>query len=290
MKINDPIDIIQDGQNGFRTSISVIMAFWLFLVAVSLGLNLYHVNKENKRVALQTARAFFSQIVLTREWNALHGGVYVAVTGQTRPNPYLRVPRRDIVVDKGLTLTMINPAFMTRQLSELAEKKEGIRFHLTSLKPIRPLNAPDAWEREALLSFEKGNKERGEFLRANDRKSFVYMAPLVTEAPCLKCHAEQGYKEGDIRGGIRITLPLSDRLHLQPLVAAHLGLGFCGVVIILLFGKKLQKAYDTLRIQSIIDGLTGIPNHRFFTERLYLEFHRSRRHLIRDASPQSLPG
>jgi len=35
------------------------------------------------------------------------------------------------------------------------------------------------------------------------------MRPLVTEKPCLRCHAEQGYKEGDSRGGISITLSLA---------------------------------------------------------------------------------
>jgi len=32
-----------------------------------------------------------------------------------------------------------------------------------------------------------------------------YMAPLRVEEPCLKCHAEQGYKLGDIRGGISVS-------------------------------------------------------------------------------------
>jgi len=33
------------------------------------------------------------------------------------------------------------------------------------------------------------------------------MAPLKTEKECLPCHAEHGYREGDIRGGISVTLP-----------------------------------------------------------------------------------
>ncbi len=31
----------------------------------------------------------------------------------------------------------------------------------------------------------------------------------MTEKGCLKCHAEQGYKTGDIRGGISVSVPLS---------------------------------------------------------------------------------
>ncbi len=36
------------------------------------------------------------------------------------------------------------------------------------------------------------------------------MRPFVTEKSCLKCHAVQGYKEGDIRGGISISQPLGE--------------------------------------------------------------------------------
>ncbi|MGI9132680.1 MAG: ATP-binding protein, partial [Rhodoferax sp.] len=32
-----------------------------------------------------------------------------------------------------------------------------------------------------------------------------YMAPLMVEKPCLRCHASQGYKVGDVRGGISIS-------------------------------------------------------------------------------------
>jgi cytochrome c553 len=33
------------------------------------------------------------------------------------------------------------------------------------------------------------------------------MEPLKTEAACLLCHARQGYKVGDVRGGITIAFP-----------------------------------------------------------------------------------
>ena len=34
-----------------------------------------------------------------------------------------------------------------------------------------------------------------------------YMAPLFIKQPCLKCHAELGYKLGDVRGRISVTMP-----------------------------------------------------------------------------------
>ena len=34
------------------------------------------------------------------------------------------------------------------------------------------------------------------------------MAPLWTERPCLRCHEQQGYTEGELRGGISVTIPV----------------------------------------------------------------------------------
>ena len=70
-------------------------------------------------------------------------------------------PKRDIVDADGRKLTLVNPAFMTRQIAELAEKAEGVKFHITSLKPIRAANKADAWEAESLALF--GRRPRGSF-------------------------------------------------------------------------------------------------------------------------------
>jgi hypothetical protein len=45
----------------------------------------------------EVAKGFYEQILITRMWNARHGGVYVEITPATLPNPYLDVPDRDIV-------------------------------------------------------------------------------------------------------------------------------------------------------------------------------------------------
>lgn len=101
----------------------------------------------------------------------------------------------------------MNPAYITRQVHELSFKKLGIIGHITSLDPIRQANAPDEWEINALKEFEKGVDEYSGFSIINDEKYFRYMHPLITEEGCLKCHEAQGYKVGDIRGGISSTVP-----------------------------------------------------------------------------------
>ncbi len=174
-----------------RKALVFIIIAWLVLVSTSVLWNFINAKKQRKRITFQTARTIFTQLVLTREWNADHGGVYVSTSFDTQPNPYLEDPLRDIEVNRDLKLTKVNPAFMTRQLSEIAAKREGVQFHITSLEPIRPQNRPTAWETKALEAFEKGTKEVGEFVKGESNTSFRYMAPLMTQETCLKCHAKQ---------------------------------------------------------------------------------------------------
>jgi signal transduction histidine kinase len=186
----------------------LLLGLWAMAVLGSLTLQLDQQKRHGMEVASEGLRNIFRMVVLTRSWNAGHGGVYVPVTEKTQPNPYLdRHPRRDLVTRDGQQLTLINPAFMTRQLAEMANIDEGVIFHITSLRPIRPKNVADLWESAALRSFEQGARERIEIVPADAGDQLRYMAPLTVDQTCMACHAQQGYQVGQIRGGISISLP-----------------------------------------------------------------------------------
>lgn len=138
----------------------------------------------------------------------MHGGTYAPVTDYTLPNPWLDVEERDIETPSGRTLTLITPAYMTRQVHELELESEGTQGHITSLNPIRPANAPDPWEASALRSFELGEDEVTACQEINGEPYLRFMRPLLVDQSCLKCHAHQGYREGDVRGGISVSIPL----------------------------------------------------------------------------------
>ena len=171
------------------------------------------IDRNLETVARERGAVLFRLIELTRDWNAEHGGVYVPITPATQPNPYLDDPQRDVVTVDGQRLTKINPAFMTRQISEIAARAQGLQFHITSLKPIRPANDPDSWERESLAHFENGARERISLVGLESGAPVHrYMAPLLVKPSCMKCHSGQGYRVGDIRGGISVSTPAADLL------------------------------------------------------------------------------
>lgn len=224
-----------------KKEIAVVIIFWLSVVAIALWWNLLDEKRENERVAFETARAFFHQIVITRMWNSNHGGVYVPVTETTKPNPYLEDPLRDLTAENGMQLTKINPAYMTRQIAEIAAQSEGVQFHIMSRNPIRPGNVPTEDERKWLKSFEEGVREKGEFQTKGDTTYFHYVAPLFVEDSCLQCHAKQGYKKGDVRGGISIIIPYLSKKLSVALIAGYGFTALAGVILILFGGRMLEN-------------------------------------------------
>ena len=230
-----------------RNRTLILMTAWLCILSSFAYWSEMDTRKEEKQRALITAKAFFQQIVISRQWNASHNGVYVPITTTTQPNQYLPIQGRDLTADNGLQLTKINPSFMTREMAELAQKNaSGIHFHLTSLKPIRPGNKAAEWEERWLKSFEQGVKEQGEFFEDGSNTWFRYMAPLIVGAECLKCHAQQGYKEGDIRGGLSVSLPYPAHTHLL-IFAGYGSIAGLGLILIFIGGtlyERKQRLFD----------------------------------------------
>lgn len=266
-------------------TINISMVILLIILGIFIGFFIN--NKRLIEAELETrARAHFNNIVLTRHWNATYGGVYVEKREGVISNPYLKNP--DITSIDGTVYTKKNPALMTREISELADHDGSYTFHITSLKPLNPGNKPDAFESRSLRLFEQGEKEV--FLKEDQQDGkvfFRYMGPLVTEKSCLDCHGEQGYKVGDVRGGISIRFDIDDiekallvnraLLITLFLVTVVLLLGSIYLQIVLLY-RRLRTAQDKIKKMAITDELTGLYNRRYFFERLEAESNRSVRH------------
>lgn len=191
-----------------QRSLIGLAVFWTIALVALGSLDTWQTYKGVVDDARSSANESVRKDMVYRRWAAMHGGVYVPVTPQTPPNPYLAdIPERDISTPSGKKLTLLNPAYMTRQVHELGNKDFGSKGHITSLKPLRAENAPDSWETRVLQSFEAGAEESSAFETSGSETYFRFMRPLVTDAGCLKCHEKQGYKVGDIRGGISVSIP-----------------------------------------------------------------------------------
>ena len=247
-------------------SIWVLIAAWLSLI----GFSFFWQKTQHENAAIEfayiEARSQFNKDLLFRRWASGHGGVYAPPTEKSPPNPYLaHIPGRDVTTQDGRKLTLINPAYMTRQVHELAAEQSGMRAHITSLKPIRPENAPDEWERKALGTFEKGQAEMVSREMMDGEPVYRFMRALLVEQSCLKCHAEQGYKVGDVRGGISATVSLTPYLEVvdkdfRSMLAAHLAIALVGLFGIWWFFNRLTRAQRVLkqseqRFHSVLEAV-----------------------------------
>ena len=189
----------------------ILLAGWTAAIAVSLWYNVGMLEAHTVDSAKIQARTAFEKDIVYRRWNSMHNGVFVKIVkGGVEPNPYLNPKGREITDTHGNVYTKINPAFMTRLVHELGELRSGVRGHITSNNPIRPANAPDSWEKAALAVLENGQMtEVSDIVTMDGVPHLRFLGGLVTEKSCLSCHAFQGYKEGDIRGGISVSVPMT---------------------------------------------------------------------------------
>lgn len=234
-----------------RVPIITLILLWTVLIAVFTGWGAKESWDSQYTLAVSVAQNVFDKDIVFRRWASLHGGVYVPITPDTPPNPYLaHIPDRDITLPTGKRLTLMNPAYMTRQVHELGFTQSGVRGHITSLKPIRGENKPDEWEKRALLLFEKGVKEYYSIEPLDGNPFMRLMRPMKTENGCLKCHAHQGYKTGDVRGGLSVSVPWTphkERFY-KDLAVNIVGLGaiwLLGITGIMFAGRHINTGLLT---------------------------------------------
>ena len=190
-------------------SIAFIVVFILFIIA-SMLFNISNITKKQHKLVLEHAKNAFEKDLMFRKWVAMHGGVYVFPTEKTPPNPYLKhIKDRDLITTDGKILTLMNPAYTLRELMENFSGMYGEKGHITSLKLLNPNNKADKWETKVLKNFDKKlYTQYHEIYNYKNKEHLRYMRALETKQDCLKCHSHQGYKVGDVRGGVSITIPM----------------------------------------------------------------------------------
>ncbi|MBU0946505.1 MAG: DUF3365 domain-containing protein [Proteobacteria bacterium] len=218
------------------------IVIWLLAVTSSLAWNTVDNIREQNAIALETARAFFEQIIASRQWNIMYGGVYVYTNEEAPLNPYLPKEKQAIRDENGRSLTLISPAAMTRQIADISQPEGQIHFHITSLRPLQDANAPYPWEIPWLESFTHGVKEQSSFVKAKEGKIFRYMAPLIFNKSCLPCHSGDEQQENSLGGAISVSLPIRFHKSPWPLILSHLFVALTGIGGILFFGGRLAQS------------------------------------------------
>ena len=167
---------------------------------------------------------------------------------------------KDSLYRSWISRQRIEHTSMSRQVKEIAKelnKEATSSGHYTSLKPLGSMSAPTPWEKEALLSFEKGATEAGRIEMVDGKPYYNYMSRLLVEKSCMACHAAQGYVVGDIRGGVSELIPLQEfyKLFRHEMAGQYKGYGFVwlfGIAIISLGTRRLIRATANINEQAAL--------------------------------------
>jgi len=202
------------------------------------------------KLAKAEAEANFQNDITYRIWAANQGGVYVP-DSITKPNPLLKtIPERDITTPSGVSLTLVNPAYLLRLVHQSPNYKGYTDTKITSLNVINPINQPDDWEIKALANIIATRTAYCEMTKSNDQDYLRYLGPFISNKTCIKCHNDEGAKEGHIRGGISQTIALNKyyaitQKSLQTIIPVHLFSLFLGIILISI-GRNRIHHYASL--------------------------------------------
>lgn len=184
------------------------MIGYTVVIAAIMMVNILYVNDSVMDLALRTAEAEFRKDMQYRNWLIDVGGAYVAVSEHVKPNPHLSYSERDVTTPSGHVLTLMNPMYLIEQVFGTGRDSSERRARMVSLDTLRNVQRPDAWEREALQSFEQGAHRRFEVRTVNGREVLCFIAP-VYGIPFAPAH-DTLERTPMYRGGMSYMIPLSE--------------------------------------------------------------------------------
>jgi two-component system NtrC family sensor kinase len=242
-----------------RTKIMLMVSA---VVIVSFGITFYRTSEFQQELVLEQAarqaRIIHKQILLTRRWVSDHNGLFFLKTDDVKANPFLS--EKEIRDEEGRPYVKRNPAMVTRELSEYADREGLFHYRVTTLQPINLANAPNEFERKSLELFEQGIEEVIEIHKGQTGRTLHYIAPLYVENSCKECHDEKEYVPGDTRGGLSITIPIDWAF--EDIAKNNRMLMGIWFVTILVVGVTIFLLIDTLlvrRMSAITKAMDRFP-------------------------------
>ncbi|MEG3638843.1 EAL domain-containing protein [Magnetococcus sp. PR-3] len=222
---------------------------WTLILGLSLSWQISGEKRQTLEMATNTAKANFNKDQAYRNWASTHGGVYVQPDERTPPSPYMaHVPDRDLRTTEGRQLTLMNPAYMLRQMMDEFGQLYGIKGRIVGTVALNPNNQADFWETQSIREFKQGRKEKMELTQINGQPYLRLMKPMIMKEHCQKCHGHLGFENGSVRGGVSVSVPMASYYQLaeqaiQTNTLTHGGLWVLGILGISLVARRSHNSF-----------------------------------------------
>ena len=224
---------------------------WTLVVGLLLWNAIKAEHKHMLEMAKNEAMTHLNRDLALYNWLARRGGIYIEMGKDIVPNPYLaQLPERDIESLSGRRFTLGNHAYLLHQTMQEFDDLYGIKGRVASLHPMNPENTADAWEARALQHFTHEFDSVSEITNVNDVPHLRYLQAFKTQRGCLKCHADQGYREGDVQGGIGVMVPLTPYLESEREQVRELILSYSGIWLFGLFSIGLGYGFYRKQVRG----------------------------------------
>lgn len=200
------------GDNVLKRYQILTVSAWTVLVGASFAWNWQQETRTGLESANSEARSNLDRDSAYRSWLVEQGGIYIKPTAKIPQDPYLAHPRKNVVTTEGETLTLLNPAFVLREVQANQPDPSRGQSRVVSLNPLNPKNAADEWERVGLDGLSNG-LDRMELVDSPTGPMLRAMRPFFVSPLCLSCHT--GFRSGEIAGAISTSVPLAPYLVLS---------------------------------------------------------------------------
>lgn len=234
-----------------------IATLWIIIVSSFFLWSYYLSLQQTKDIAKSTAQAYFNKDNEFGNWSTKYNGVYVSLKKEATLNLCREhSSNSDIVTELGDTLRFLNHICMIEQFQNKYKESHNIIGKIIRLNSNRLENVPDEWEQNALYKFENGIERVCEFTKIDGEEYFRIIEPIKIEDSCIKCHENEHFSNGVIRGGISISLPMKDfwinsrneRIRLISLFIFLIIFGFIGIKTVEnRFTKRIKQNAETTR-------------------------------------------
>jgi signal transduction histidine kinase len=188
------------------------LLIWSGLVLASYAWYDLQERKEAFESATREARAILDRDNAYRQWLVEQGGVYIRPSARLPQDPYLVHPHKHVVTRDGIALTLLNPAFVLREVQARQFDPARGRSKVVSTRPLNPENAADAWESQALDQLGNG-LDRIELVAGPQGGAVRALRPFFVAEACVQCHSD--FMVNELAGAISTTVAMAPYLALN---------------------------------------------------------------------------
>jgi len=257
----------------------IVLTIWSFIILFFTWQNIKVQKDSTNSIIMNIATLSFNKDLAYRKWAASHGGVYVEPSSKTPPSPWMsHIEDRDIITTDGKKLTLMNPAYMLREMMQDYSKLYGIKGRIVGKIFLNSNNEADEWEAKAIESFDNGVKEVVEWVDIDGQEYLRLMKPMIMQESCQKCHGHLGFANGSVRGGVSVSVPTkiykeNEKKIINNFIIIYLFIWLFGVISIILISillmfsfKKRKLAENRIMHLAHYDQLTKLPNRTLFQD------------------------